>query len=314
MNTTHPNSKVINIVRTETFMDTVQTGAKEFMSLSRKTIGSYWKSISSKAVGSGLDLNEQAVLLPLIIDADAEDRFFREKVTKFYKEMFTQVPFGPEGRALQIGLLLDNSKPVYWKDKDGLMNLPIEPMDYIRYRHAREHPQVAVDKESSIGDPLKLYYIFDPEVADKQLVSSTKEQDEAIATYLAIKDQEEKVSGLLVMLGVDPRDFGGASAPAQRAKRLRELADTKPADFNKVYKTDNFELRVKIKSFLQNGIFKNVGDRIFEASTNTMVAKDMDEAVKLLQDKEYSERLQIWSANLQDITAKPKTARRKPVA
>jgi hypothetical protein len=314
MTAKHPNSKIVNIVRTETFMDSVQTGAKEFMSMSRKTIGSYWKSISSKVVGSGLDFNEQRVLLPLIIDAEADDRFFREKVNKFYQEMFTQIPFGPEGRALEIGLLLDNNKPVTYKDKEGMQNLPIEIMDYVRYRHAREHPQVAIDKESSVGDPLKLYYIFDSEVADKVLVETTSQQDQAIATYLAIKEDDTKVSGMLIMFGIDPRDFGGASAPAQRAKRLRTIADTDAANFNKVYKTDNFELRVKIKSFIQNGIFKNVGDRIFEASTNKMIAKDLDEAVKVLQDKEYSENLQIWSGNLQDIQAKPKTARRKPVA
>lgn len=311
----YKTSKIVYLRRTYTFMDDVQKEAQEFMSMSRKAIGSYWKSQSSKAIGTGLDYNEQQVILPLVVDCEPTDRDFRDRVRNFYKEILTHVEFGKEGTKLEIGLLLDNDKPVTYKDANGLMNIPIEPMDYIRYRHAMEHPQVAKDRQSSLGDPLKLYYIFDPEVENKQQVASTKTADQAMEIYLKLRDDAPKVYDLLLVLGVDPRDFDGPNADVLRAQRLREVAEKQPNDFIKTYKVDNFELRAKINGLLSTNIFTRVGDRIYETSTNTLIAKDLDEAVKVLQDDQFKDKFVIWMGNYQDILAKKKkTTGRKTAA
>jgi hypothetical protein len=325
----HPNSKIITIMRTESFQDAVQTGAKDFMSMSIKSIGSYWKSVNARIIGTGLDFNEQETLLPHVINCEAHDRDFKKSVAAFYSDLLTKIPFST-GRDLEIGMLVDNSLPMGARiiNKDGKnvvttdekefknakLNLPIEIMDYIRYRHAKEHPQVAPDRDSALGDSLKLYFIFDPEVADKSTALKTSTRDAAMQVYLTVKDNTDKVDAMLLLLGVDPRDFTGASAPSQKAQRLRVFADTESEKFNRILGLDNFELRVKIEGFLVTGVFKKQGDRIFEASTNKLIAVNMDEAVKTLQDPAYSENLTMWSGAYQDIMAKPKPTRRKVTA
>lgn len=316
--TGNPNSKKVTIMRTESFMDVAQTLAKEFMSLSKKSIGSYWESVSSKSIGSGLDYNEKILLMPHVIDTEPTDRDFRQKVAEYFKDIITRIPFGT-GLELEVGLLVSNDKPMGARldskgnivEEGGKLNLPIDIADYIRYRHALGHPQVAPDRKSAIGDTLKLYYIHDAELADHATLLANEESDKAMITYMEIKNKPEKVSAMLLLLGVDPRDFSGVNGPAMQTERLRQIAVKDYDLFNKTYTTDNFELRVKVEGFLVTGIFNRVGDRVFETSTKKMIGKDMEDTIKILQDPSYSENMTIWSANYQDILAKPKGNRRR---
>jgi hypothetical protein len=309
---TNPNSKKIWIVRTESFMDAAQTLAKEFMSMSRKSIGPYWKSINAKAQGSGLDYNEIELLLPHVIDREPTDRDFRTEVAKFYKEIITSIPFG-QGRELEVGMLISNKQPMGARlDEDGepvktggRINLPIEIMDYIRYRHAQGHPQVGLSKEATVGNSIKLYYIHDLEVADTVMTATTAAMDKAIISYMEISVNPEKVKEMLILLGTDPRDYAGANADAARSQRLRLYAEKDFANFNKIYSIDNFPLRSKIKALILAGIFSTVGDRIYEHSTKKLLAENMEDAVKVLQSPEFSDNFVMWSGALQDIMAKP---------
>lgn len=301
----HPNSKIVTILRTRSYLDSIQDKAQEFMSMSRKSIGPYWQSVNAKIIGSGLTYGEQEALMPHLVDAEPSDRDFRSKVKNFFESILTHIPYGSDGKSFEIGLEKDNKKPV------ARDNMPLNVMDFVRYRHAKAHPQVAGSRDLSIGDSSKLFYIYDSEVAEKQLSDITTLRDQAMSTYLSIKDDKGKVSQLLTLMGVDPRDFSGPNADVQRTVRLRELVESQSADFLKVYDIDNFELRYKIKSFINTGVFKTVGDRIFESSSNALIANNLDEAVRELQATDYSDRMVIWMASFQDISAKPKTKRKQ---
>jgi hypothetical protein len=315
MSDKHPNSKIVAIMRCPSYLDAVQTGAKEFMSLSRQSVGSYWKSVSAQIVGSGLTYDEQELLMPHLIDTEPTDRDFRKKCKEFFEGLITNIPHGL-GRDFEVGLTGDNKKPVGAKvEIDGvkITNLPIDMMDFVRFRHAKDHPLTAASKDLATGDSLKLFYVYDPEIEETSKVATTLLQDTALQTYLTIKDDAAKVSQLLTLLGTDPRDFSGINAPAQRQQRLKELATENPAEFEKVYKIDNFELRFKIKSLINVGIFKTVGERIFEAAGNRLIANSIEDTIKLMQTDEYTESLTMWMASYQDIVAKPKASVRRRV-
>jgi len=309
--TSHPNSKKVWIRRTDTFLDSIQTQAKEFMSMSRKSIGSYWESSYSRVIGTGLDFNEQRILLPNIVNCEADDKDFRREVIKYYKDIRTTVPYG-DGLELEIGLLLDNRKPVTYKDEDGLVNLPIKVSDYLKYRHAISHPLCAKTFEESHGNQAIMFFAYDPDVEEKVVAEDTRQRDEAMVTYLAIKEDDKKVTGMLLLLGTDPREYFGPNAAVLRSNMLRKIAEMRAVDFNRIYRIDNFEIRSRIEGFIKTGIFRKVGERIIDASNSNPVANNIKEAIDLLSgdNPEYKEKMMLWMGSYQEAMNKPSMAKR----
>jgi hypothetical protein len=274
------------------------------MSMSRQSIGPYWANNTSRIIGSGLSYEEQDLLMPYLVDCHQEDRMFRQKVREFFEGLLTHIEYGPDGREFEIGLK-DNSKPL------SASNLPIDIPDYVRFRHAKGHPYVAASLRDGTGDQGKLFYVHDPLIEEKTQVEESVSKDKAIETYLAIKENGEKVNQMLTLLGVDPRDYSGANAAVQRRTRLRELAEADPDKFDQIYNVDNFELRFKIAGLISTGILEEQAERIYEAKTKTLLANNTNELIKLLQAPEYSDKLAAWMAAYQDIVAKPKASVRR---
>lgn len=297
-------SKKVFIRRLPSYLEAVQTGAREFMSLSRQSVGPYFAGNTGRQIGTGLSYDEIDFLMPHLVDASPDDRQFREKVREFFSGLLTHVDYGGIGREFEIGLSKSNEEPL------SRTNMPLDIADYVRYRHAKSHPSVAASLEDGKGHVLKMFYIYDPAAAEATAELVAEDRDEALTIYMTIKDDEEKVNQYLLLLKTDPRDFRSA---AQRRTKLRELSEQRTAEFIKISKVDNFELRFKVEALISVNILELVGERVYETRTKTLVANNVEEAVKLLQSDEYNERLMQWMSAYQDIAAKPKEVIRRKV-
>lgn len=309
----HPNSKKVTIFRAGSFINDAQSGAQEYMSMSKQSIGPYWASINSKGVGIGLNFNEQNLLLPLVLDIPKEDRNFREGIKKFYSAILTQIPYG-KGREVEIGLLLDNSKPVTYKNENGEENLPINITDYIRYRHAIGHPQVAPNKETAQGNSLLKFYIFDPETAQKANTTKVRTKDEALKAYFAVKDDEDKVDAMLTLLLIDPRTFNSKKNAADlKQETLREKADSNADQFVKIYTQEHFQEKYTIQSMVNTSVLKKIGDRYVDAETSDVIGNTLEETIYFLLDDTKTQEVGILKSKLQEALkpAKKKTAAAK---
>jgi hypothetical protein len=295
----HPNSKKITVFRAGSFANDAQINAQEFLSMSKKSIGSYWIGGGGKGVGSGLTFDEMDLLMPYMLNIPTTDNFFRQRCTEFFKTIVTRIPHG-SGKELEIGLTLDNSKPVTWKNEDGKYNIPINIDDFIRYKHASEHPKVAGSQGAAKGDVTKEYYIFDKEEAISANSNAAKVKDQAMVAYLQVKENPDKVNMMLTLLNVDPRKFTGRGAKQLREQELRKIADNKADQFMKVYDSDNFEIRFNIQAMVNTGILKQVGNQYVDAETSTIFAHNLDEAVFNFQDPTYSQTVGMLKARLQE--------------
>lgn len=306
----HKNSKTVTIFRAGSFLSRAQgKELEDFLSTTKRSVGSYWESASSKRVGSGLSFAEEAFLLPNLLDVPAEDREFRKKVTNFYADMDTQVPHGT-GRTLEIGLEDSNDKPVAAK------NMPINLSDYLRYRQAKGHPQVALTKEDADGNQMKEFYIFDKTDTAKKNDKKREDKDAAIQIYLQIKNDPMKLDAMLTLLGVDPREFttpGSSPEDILQAKQteLRIQSEKAPAEFTTVYNEADLEIRYWIKTMINTGVFKLMGAKILDGETNKIVANSMEEAVFFFKDEENSESVSMYKARMQEAAKKPLTSRRQ---
>ena len=303
MSVKDPNSRKITIFRTNSFLDEAQKGsAPEFVSMSKRSLGSYWESPTSKAVGSGLNFTEQRLLMPLIIDCEVTDRQFRAKVTDYFAEIKTTVPYD-KGVELEVGLL-DNSKELGapLSDNPNDLNMPINVAEYIKYRHALTHPEVALSEAEAKGNQLKQYYIYDAQasIEDNKKVSDVK--DKALELYLKVKKDIKKVDMLLTLLGIDPRIFSGTNAGTLKIEALKEKA-TGPdaAKFVSLYEDDFFEDLYVIQSMVNTNVLKKVGEKIIDPNMGTTIGHDIKEAIAWFKDeKTNSEQIVILKAKMQE--------------
>lgn len=307
----HPNSKKITIFLAGSFLDNAQTGAQEFLSMSKKSIGSYFATNLGKAIGTGLEFEEIDVLMPLIVDIPKDDRSFRAAVTDFFAGLVTHVPFGT-GRELEIGLKLDNTKPVTYKDAEGKYNLPIDIAEYLRFRHAKRHPWVAPSLAAAKGNMLTQFYIFDQAEEDINTSKAGQLRDKAVAAYLVVKKDEEKLKGMLTLLGVDTRTFHGPEEEDLMSQALYKFANSNPEKFMEVYDTDNFELRFLVQKMINTGIIKRIGNQYVDKETSSILGHTVEEVIYYIKDTNHSDKVGILKANLQEaMKAKLVAPRRK---
>lgn len=305
----HSNSRRISIFRTGSFLENAQTGAQEFLSMSKKSIGTYFAGNLGSSVGTGLSFEEIDVIMPLLIDIPKDDRSFREGVTKFFSNISTKIPW-QTGKEFEIGLLLDNGKPVTFVDELGKKNLPINLQDWVRYRHALKHPHVSPSKSAALGNMLAEYYIFDQSTVNTENAAAAKIADEAMTLYLTIKKDPEKVDAMLTILGVDIRAYHGLDADDLKLEKLRYLAsgDEKvggdPAKFIKVHTEKHFDERFLIQKMVNTGVVRKIGNQYVENETGSILGHTIEEVVYYLLDKANSDKVSFLKAKTQEAMKK----------
>lgn len=302
----HPNHRPVTIHRAGSILSRAQgPEVDDFFADSKQGVGSYFDSLNSNKVGNGLTDKEEELLVPRVVDLKYDDRDFRKKMTEFYSDINTPVPF-KNGVTLETGLTTDNDKEV---SKD---NLPLNVMDYLRWKHALGHPWVAANKDKADGDQTKVFYIFDKAALQAGKTDRGKELDAANMIFLKIKENEDTVSQLLALMGTDPGTFLGKNAPELRVEALREYVHKKPKEFTKVYNDGDIEIRYWIKAMAQYNVLKQVGARFIDPETDKPLASSDEEMIYWFKDEEHSDKVVTLKARLQEaIAAAPKTEKRR---
>lgn len=308
----HPNSKKITIFRTNSMLSKAQTAdTGDFLETTKVSVGSYFEKRDSRKVATGLTSKEEYLLLPEYVDADPEEREFRKKVAEFFADLDTPVPYRT-GKILEVGLSSSNDREV---SKD---NMPLDVMDYIRYKHAKGHPFMAANKEEGEKDSTKQYYIFDPSAVQDRKKKKSEAQNDALQTYLSVKDSPEKVDMLLTLLGVDIREYSGADADADKADVLKKLATERYEELNKIQASGDLEKRYWIKSMVKFNILKVFGEKYVDGETKKTIGNSLEETISYFSDEENnSDFIAMYKAKMQEASRQPFKAgvkRTKPLA
>lgn len=296
MNTsTHPNSKTITIFRSGSYLSRAQKGpeVQEYLSMAKVSVGSYFEKDSQK-VASGLTFAEEELLLPTLIDYTKDDRDFRKKVKEFYTEIDTRVPPNT-GIPLEIGLEKNNANPV---SKD---NMPLNLMDFIRYKHAVNHPWMAENKEEADSNSNKQYYIFDKSKTAAVSKVKNDERDAALGIYLQVKENLEKVDMMLTLLLEDPRKY---PLPGDRVDKLHEFANKQPDKVIGIYKDENFETRYTIQTLVNTKIIQQLGLR-YVGSDGKIIGNSLDETIFWFKDDMNSDQVALYKATMQEKLLQP---------
>jgi hypothetical protein len=289
--------KTITIFRTKSFFETSQPGAAAYLSKSKQSVGGYWASPQSKAVGKGLTPSQERLLLPTILDVDADDRDFRKEVKAFYEGLETKVPY-VGGVTLRISLE-DDTKEL------SKENLPLEVMDYLRYKHAIGHPEVAESLDLAEGDLMKKFYVHDPNTVKDRKEDLRKAKDEAMQAYLNISKSPEKIDNVLALLGEDPRKYSAAEKLDWLQAKAASAVLAELTTFIDTVADKQLEIKGFIRKLVVANILKTVGTRYMFTDTSAIIGNDLEETVLELQDEvKNSETIVVLKAKLQDAMKK----------
>ncbi len=307
----HVNSHEITIFRAKSFLAKAQNAdVSGYLATSKESVGSYFESQHSSRIGSGLTFDEEKLLMPNVIDVPSDDRDFRKKVSEFFQDISTNVPY-EHGVTLEVGLLKDNSAPL---SKD---NMPIKIVDYIRWKHALKHPQVAASKDLADGNQMKKFYVFDKEAIQLRVTSSAKNRDAAMQIYLKLKDDENLVDTMLTVMGEDIREYIGQKESVELKKqKLRSFADgAKAKEFVDNYTKGEIEIRGTIQMMVNVKVLTQTGQKFIEPESREIIANSIDEMIMLFQDEDKTQLVTMLQARRQEAMAKPvKKIKRTTVA
>lgn len=278
-------SKVIVIHRQLTFSQMAHTDTEvlDWFNQAFKAITPYWKG---KVVGTGLTYSEQKLLMPYILGVEADDREFRKRTELFFHEILTKVP--PQGLKLEIGLE-DDSLPV------NASNLPLNIQQYVIYRHAIGHPNVAMSKDEADRSPLKHFYLVDPEQVTSSDLRLNDLEDKALACYFKYKDDEVKVDQILTMLGVNIK----LMSPSDKLLKLKSFTKRNEnkgdlenqSDFQRfvdVCEDPDLMMKYLIQEMVGAQILERQGTTIFIKESGEAIGANAKEAVAYLKNPKNS--------------------------
>lgn len=300
--------------------------AQEYLSYSKRSIGSYYANKNSQRKGTGLTDEEVKLLLPQILDIRPDDIEFRKKVDLFYQEINTPIPF-ERGLELEIGLEIDNKEaPTYYIeteviDRDGKnirnLNMPINVDDYIKYRHALKHPHVASSPEEAKGNQTVDYYVEDPERVMEAKVNAADYADKALIMYQQIRNEPDKIKMILSLLRAEiPRKSPGQPVIVDKLTAeesvlaIRLLALNKPTIFLRVAEDKNLRKKYLLDELISVQLLKRAGSSILVSSSGDPLGATDEDAIKnLFDDPAKAPLLSSLKESYKDIKEKQKYAR-----
>lgn len=265
---------------------------KAWFGESYRAIGPYFKG---RVTATGLSLEEEAILMPDVLHIEKNDRSYRQEVRNYFDSLTNNVPKG--GLKLNISLE-DDSLPL------SETNLPINVKEYIIWRHATNHPNVALSRNDAEKDPLKKFFMYDSTQAAVDSVKINEVEDKAMQLYFLHKDNTIKVDQVLTIMGKNIRKMSISDKVielkkfAQKAAGLPESEQNlKLQRFIDVCIDKDLESKFLIQELIGAQYLEKVGTTILIKESGEKLGDDLREAVLFINNPKNSKLLNILKAN-----------------
>lgn len=273
---------------------------KAWFGMSHRAIGPCW-DVRSKSNVTGLSFEEEKAIMPSILKIEADDRGFRQAVTNYFDSIVTPVP--QRGVVLEIGLANDN-QPI------STSNLPLKPKDFVAYRHAIAHRDVALNKEDGESTFGKAFYIHDPKGTSESAIKLSELEDKATALYFKYKGDIVKVDQILVMLGIQINKLTHAEKVlkfkelSQRGSGIESEQTDRLNNFIEICTDKDLEYKYLITEMIGAKFLKKVGTNILLAESGEKVGDNMEDAVLYYKNPKNSSETNILKARYETLVKK----------
>ena len=288
---------------------------KAYFDMAYKAVGAYSRTAGGPAASGLTRIEEQAIMPEItgIYPADGRKEF-ADAVNKYFKNFNTRVP--PEGLSLEIGLehpdlpvgfmnKLESGQP----DVNGPINMPINPSQFIKWRHAIGHPLCAKDRDTAEKYQHIQWFIQDEAAIIIATTALNKLEDIARKEYVRIIEDKSLVVQVLTLMGVPNAKKLDTSTAELSLKAYSTIEEGVSEDVNekklKKFKTVSTDKELAIKydimQFISAGIFEQVGSRILIKESSEQVGINLKETAKWMQDKANVQMIGAFKAQLEEF-------------
>lgn len=269
-----PRNKTVSVRRKEKFSH-IPT---EVLQNSDTKVGSI---LDGRTPLKGVDGEEEKELLSKHLGVSADHPEFGEKAKEFWAEMDLSVP--SEGTELNISI-----------KENGM---PEEMIDYLTYRWLKEHKFVADSRQEMIRNPIKEFYIHDPQRETKKENEEVNKRKEAYAEFIKASEDEDKMDMLLRVLG-DKRPE--KLTKEQKENKLESLATSIPDKFARAAQDKNLEIRSEIEKMVEKEIIRKSGNSYFYM--DELIGDSLSETIGYFQNKKNSSTVSDMRAKLKELS------------
>jgi len=298
----HKNSYIVKVQRRIPYFQNAQNleMAEGYFSLASRSIGGYYKKDEGTRAGKGLDPATVEILLPQILGVYVSDPSFIKEVEQFYINIIHNVQ--PEGLELEIGMSIDNEKPITEYDEKSkthkVFQYPINPYQYVCYMHIIGHPMVARSKEEANKRPSDMckYYIEDELIERNAKIKELKIKDKAASIYEKYKKDYEIQKQILVNLGIDAFRYDTTKLQLTFRKQIESDQIRKIEQFVAVAEDDLLIKLFTVRAFLALGVLKTEGIKILDSENNRYLGDSIREVALELYKAENADYLSLLKA------------------
>ena len=236
--------------------------------------------LSNYSVGAcdstGLEHFEELLLIPELIDIRPDDNSYRIEKRRFYESMHYAVP----ANGLELDVTIPNpTEPI------SPTNMPLKPLDYVKYRQALVHPKIAKSRDEAEASPFVRFYIEDKTLESSNQMRFIKIQQNADEYYKEIYETEDeaKARRFLVLAGKDFHTIRGMSK-SECLVALKDFCTKNPSEFIELCQDKLTETRYMVLELLQAGILREIGNKILIVQSQTQIGNSREEAAMYLSD------------------------------
>ena len=229
----------------------------------------------------GVEGDEEAKLLKNFVDVPATHQEWPAKTKDFWASLSLKVPF--EGAELEVGTYDDGN--------------PINTMDYIYYKSCLKHRHVAMSEEEMRTDPLKRFYIYDPQKDLLKKNAKVQVKKDADKEFIKLTGNIEKMKMLLrVLVDGDPQRL----SDMEIENSLYDYKGENPEKFLKYCTDDNLDVQAEIEEMIAKDVLRRIGNQvIFQDET---IGEDIKDAIVYFKNKKNSGQVNTMRARFKEVS------------
>lgn len=243
---------------------------------SMKVVGSVFKNRQP------LSLSDSALeqdLLRKYADIRVEDPKFSEKRTSFWTDFRVKVP--SEGLVLNIST----------NDKE-----PLILKDYLTFKWLENHPLVATSKEEMLKNPIKEYYIYDP---NEELLNENAKTQERKAAYRELIKLENNTNVIDQLIRLLTNKNPDKLSKEMKENELEQITRTQPNRFLKFAKDKNLKIRAEIEEMVEYSVLRKAGNQYIYM--DEIVGENIEDAIVYFKSDRNSSTLLDLRAKLEEV-------------
>lgn len=249
------------------------------------TIGSYLTKTG--AVGTGLSFEEIKRIMPGVIAMEPTDSKFRSEVDKYFNNMMIPIPY--EGRELDLST-----------DEDGV---PVNIVDWLRYKFVLGHPQVAKDKKEADVSQTKIYYLEDDDANSEVQSENILLEAKAGIEFAKIVEDKVKFDWVIRELCSKYPELGSISkilslTPDKKIIALNTGMKKNFKTFLEIITDEDLKYKAEIASFVDAKIVDKVGNEYIYGSEPF---GNLDHFIAFLKNPNNSETYATLLAKLRNL-------------